>query len=320
MKIYLYGMICGSNSFRLNEFPKPDEYSEIQQSARFIGGETGTCATVLSSLDAQVRIDGTHIGRSTSQLTRDFYKNKTVDLGSLTFDDSFEGLEDYVIITGCDRTPFGRFGHFFGEFYNDGVKHWNSPKESDIAWCDFAAIDEFFGEDSQAAAEMCVRLRKPYVTIDCKYDSYIHRHAAVDVVSGEGLKMHYGDVSREEMFLRYAENTDGLTIITNGGNTLLYGRKGEPVKTFQPFRVDVASTLGAGDTFKAGCAFALANGMSDDELVKFASACAGVAVSRYPMQLDPPRLQDIEELIIRRFSERCRTANQDFGRENSRKP
>ena len=44
MKIYLYGMICCTNSFKLDAFPKPDEYSEIQQSARFIGGETGTCA------------------------------------------------------------------------------------------------------------------------------------------------------------------------------------------------------------------------------------------------------------------------------------
>ncbi len=297
MKIYLYGMICGSNSFKLNAFLKPDEYSEIEQCARFIGGETGTCATVLSSLGADIRIDGTHIGRSTAQLARDFYKNKTVDLSSLTFDDSFEGLEDYVLISGSDRTPFGRFGHFFGEYYNGGVKQWNPPKERDIEWCDFAAIDAFFGEDSQAAAEMCVRLGKPYVTIDCKYDSYIHRHAAVDVISGDGLKMHYGDVSREEMFTRYAENTDGLTIITNGGNALFYGRKGEPVRTFQPFRVDVASTLGAGDTFKAGCAYALAKGMSDNDLVRFASACAGVAISRYPMQLDPPRLQEIESLL-----------------------
>ncbi|MBR1752670.1 MAG: hypothetical protein IJ740_17680, partial [Ruminococcus sp.] len=78
IKIYLYGMICGTNSFKLDDFPKPDEYSEIQQSARFIGGETGTCATVLSSLGAEVRIDGTHIGRNTVQLTRNFYKGKSV--------------------------------------------------------------------------------------------------------------------------------------------------------------------------------------------------------------------------------------------------
>ena len=100
----------------------------------------------------------------------------------------------------------------------------------------------------------------------------------------------------EEMFPHYAENTDGLTIITNGGSTLLYGRKNEPVRTFQPFRAEVASTHGAGDTFKAGCTYALANGMKDDELVRFASACAGVAVSRYPMQLDPPELQEIKDL------------------------
>ena len=40
MKIYLYGMICASSCFKLSEFPKPDEYTEIEQSARFIGGES----------------------------------------------------------------------------------------------------------------------------------------------------------------------------------------------------------------------------------------------------------------------------------------
>ena len=37
--------------------------------------------------------------------------------------------------------------------------------------------------------------------------------------------------------------------------------------------------------------------LTDDELVQFASACAGVAVSRYPMQLDPPRLAELDLLI-----------------------
>ncbi len=93
MKIYLYGMICGSNSFRLNAFPNPDEYSEIEQYARFIGGETGTCATVLSSLGTDVRIDGTHIGRSTAQLTRDFYRGKTVVKGQRPEIDGFIFVE-----------------------------------------------------------------------------------------------------------------------------------------------------------------------------------------------------------------------------------
>ncbi len=298
MKIYLYGMICASNSFKINEFPSPDEYTEIQQSARFIGGETGTCATVLSSLGADVRIDGTHIGKSMAELIRDFYHGKSVELNSLTFDDSFEGLEDYILISGDIRTPFGRFGHFFGDYYNGGKKHWNEPKESDILWCGVSAIDDCFGEDSRRCAELCIQHGKPYVTIDCKYDSYIHKHSAVTVISGEALKMHYGDVTRSEMFPLYAENSDGLTIITNGGGEFFYGRRGEPVRRFKPFRVRAESTLGAGDTFKAGCTYALAKGMDDNELVRFASACAAVAVSRYPSQLYPPTLREVEALTV----------------------
>ena len=296
MKIYLYGMICGSNSFRLGSFPVPDEYTEIQQSARFIGGETGTCATVLSSLGAKVKIDGTHIGRNTALLAREHFKGTSVDISSLTFDDSFEGLEDYILITGDIRTPFGSFGHFFSEAYESGRKHWNEPKSSDIEWCDTAAIDECLGEDSVRAAEMCVSRGIPYVTIDCKYDSFIHRHAAVTVISGEALAMHYGSCEREKMLPLYMENSSGLTIITNGGNEFFYGRKGQEIKRFMPFRVNVVSTLGAGDTFKAGCTYALAAGMADEELVKFASACAGVAVSRYPSQLYPPKSEEVTAL------------------------
>ncbi|MGN0639212.1 MAG: PfkB family carbohydrate kinase [Huintestinicola sp.] len=296
-KIYLYGMIIASNSFRLKEFPEPDRYSEIEESCRFPGGETGTCATVLSSLGANVILDGTYIGRNSAQLIKDFYKNKSVNCDLLHFDDSFEGLEDYVIITGDARTPMGTFGHFFSSAFSGGIKRWNKPDEKAVSECDCAAIDPFFGEDSDLAAEYCIRHGKPYVTIDCKYDSFLHRNSAVSVISGEGLNNDYPDMTREEIFPLFQENGNGLTIITNGGKEFLYGRKGGELKTFQPFRVDVKSTLGAGDTFKAGCTYALSMGMNDNELVRFASACAAVAVSRYPSQLYPPAVSEVERLI-----------------------
>ena len=299
MQIYLYGMICCSNSFKLNDFPVPDEYMEIQQSYRFPGGETGTCATVLASLGADVKVDGAHIGKNSALMISEFYRDKTVNLDSLTFDDSFDGLEDYILIAGDTRTPFGTFGHFFAEAYGSNIRHWNKPKESDIAGCSVAAIDDCFGDDSELAAALCVKLEKPYVTIDCRYDSYIHKHSAVSVISGEGISNLYPEQTREDLFPFYAENGGGLTIITNGGGEFSYGRKGGEVKTFRPFRVPVASTLGAGDSFKVGCTYALAMGMDDDALVRFASACAAVAISRYPLQLSPPTLKEIEELLER---------------------
>ena len=67
----------------------------------------------------------------------------------------------------------------------------------------------------------------------------------------------------------------------------------------KPFDVEVRSTLGAGDTFKAGCVYGLLHGMSDEELVRFASACSGIAISRFPLPLNPPTLAEVEALIAR---------------------
>lgn len=163
--------------------------------------------------------------------------------------------------------------------------------------CRAAAIDPFFRSESILAAELCVRHHVPYVTIDSPHNSYLHQHAAVNVVSGECLQQHYHGMDKEEVFALLAQETDGLTIITSGGGSMLYGRKGQPMKTMEPFRVEVRSTLGAGDTFKAGCTYALLHHMQDDDLVRFASACSGIAISRFPLPLHPPTLEEVNRLI-----------------------
>lgn len=107
-------------------------------------------------------LDGTYIGRNSAELIKSFYKNKSVNIGLLHFDDSFEGLEDYVIVTGDTRTPMGTFGHFFSSAFGGGKKLWNKPSENSVRECGAAAIDPFFGEDSVLAAEYCVKYKKPY--------------------------------------------------------------------------------------------------------------------------------------------------------------
>ena len=64
----------------------------------------------------------------------------------------------------------------------------------------------------------------------------------------------------------------------------------------KPFSVTVRSTLGAGDTFKAGCVYGLLHGMQDTELVRFAAACSAIAISRFPLPLNPPTLAEVKKL------------------------
>lgn len=294
--VYLFGQVLGTHSFLLKDgFLQPDEYSEIAEQYFLPGGETGTAATVLASLGVSVRMDGTWIGTEVAPMLKAFYEDKTVDLSSVTFTEE-PGVMDYVVIADLVRSPMGRFQTLFAT----GKRWWSIPKEEDIAGCKAAAVDPYFREESLLAAELCRRNNVPFVTIDSPHDSPLHSLAAVNVVSKECAAEHYAGMAPEAIMEKMQQETDGLTIITQGGGDMLYARKGEPVHRMKPFNVTVRSTLGAGDTFKAGCVYGLLHGMKDQELVRFASACSAIAISRFPLPLNPPKPEEVRELIRQR--------------------
>ena len=291
--VYLFGQVLGTHSFLLkNGFLQPDEYSEIAEQYFLPGGETGTAATVLASLGVSVLMDGTWIGRSVAPMLKDFYEDKTVDLSSLCFTED-TGVMDYVVIAGLVRSPMGRFQTLFAS----GKRWWSIPREEDIAGCKAAAVDPYFGAESLRAAQLCRKHQVPFVTIDSPHGSVLHRQAAVNVVSKECTAEHYAGMEPEDILELMQRETDGLTILTQGGGDMLYARKGEAIHRMKPFSVTVRSTLGAGDTFKAGCVYGLLHGMPDEELVRFASACSAISISRFPLPLNPPKMEEVQSLI-----------------------
>lgn len=293
-EVYMHGQVLGTHSFYLRDgFVEPDEYSELSAKYFLPGGETGTAATVLASLGVSVKVDGTHIGTEVAPMLKKFYENKSVDLSSLFFDPDYTGLMDYVIVDGLNRTPMG----FFQTLYANKEKRWNMPKESDIKNAKVAGIDPFFLEETLEAAKLCVKHNIPYVTIDCAHTEYLHQHAAINVVSKECLGGEYKGMSKEDVFEKMISTSDALVIITTGSNDMLYGRKSTGLHYMPVFKTDVKSTLGAGDTFKAGCLYALLHGYSDEETARFASACSSVAISRFPLPLNPPTIDEVNKLL-----------------------
>ena len=291
---YLFGQILGTHSFLLKDgFLRPDEYSEIKAQYFLPGGETGTAATVLDSLGVSIKMDGTWIGTEVAPMLKAFYSEKKVDLSSMTFLQDNPGVMDYVVIAGLVRSPMGRFQTLF----STGERWWGVPKEEDIAGCKVAAIDPYFREETELAAKLCIKHGIPYVTIDSRHDTFLHEHAAINVVSKECTENDYKGMAPEEILKLMMSGSDGLTIITQGGGEMLYGRKGGEIRRMKPFSVEVKSTLGAGDTFKAGCVYALLKGKTDEGIVRFASACSAIAISRFPLPLNPPRLEEVSKLI-----------------------
>lgn len=290
--VYLYGQIMSTQSFLLRDnFPEPDGYAEIKQKSHLPGGETGTAAAVLASLGLNARLGGTHLGRFNRELIIDYFNGKA-DVSELVYED-FDGVADYVIIDKNTRTCFGEWEKLYGR----NSPFYEPPREKSIKNAECCGIDPFFC--SEISAELCVKYGKPFATIDCAYDSVMNKFCAVNAVSHEYLNSVYPDKDIEELFELYTENTKGLVIFTRGEKELIYGRKGQSPKRFKPYSANIVSTLGAGDCFKAGTIYALYNKMSDDETVKFASAVAGIACTKYPIAADPPVLSEVEALMER---------------------
>lgn len=288
--IYLYGQILMTTSLLLSDgMPPRDGYGELKARYRLIGGETGVAAAVLDSLGCSTRIEGTWMGRMTRDGVFGYFQDRKVDLSYVTVDETFDGLEDVVLIDGDARTCLGMFGAFQG---TEGYR-WNKPTVDHLEGCKAAAIDPFFGQASEDVARLCVSAGLPYVTIDCPFDSYLAKHAAITALSGEFLRGEYAGSEREALFERYTEQAEGLIIFTAGSRDLLYGRQGESIRRMAPYHVTPESTLGAGDTFKAGCTYALFKGMDDEATVDFATACAAAAIMKFPIPLHLPTLERI---------------------------
>jgi sugar/nucleoside kinase (ribokinase family) len=299
--VYLYGMNLITTMHLLkNSYPEPDCYCEIKKTYTFPGGETGNCAIVLSGFGCNVKIDRTYLGTHTKDPFLNFFTDTSVDTSSLHFDETFSGLEDMVLIDKDSRTVFGRFETYFSEV---GGQRWSNPREKDIEEAAIVGLDPFFYDESIAVAKYCHDLGKKYVTIDCAYDSVMHQYASATVISNEFIRNNYKDEKIEALYANYTAASDGLVIFTFGSKAIYYGRKNEPLQKMSPYLIEIESTLGAGDTFKAGVIYGILNNMADEDVVSFAAATAAVVCSHFPLALNVPKLQAVYD-IQRRFNDK----------------
>jgi len=293
LDVYLYGLTVLSTIHLLNgKYPEADSYAEIKESYNIPGGEAGNSAVILANLGCRVKLDGPFLGFETRDKILDFYQKYHIDCSNLHYDSGFEGIQDLVLVADQTRTVFGKFVKLFS-----GEKKWTVPDKEAITQARIVALDPFFGEESEMVAVYCKEADKRYVTIDCGYDSLLNQYAAATVISNEFIQNNYPDEVIQNLHRKYTEATAGLVIFTFGGREIIYGRRGEEVRSLIPYRVKVKSTLGAGDTFRAGVVYGLLNEFDNEKTVKFAAATAARVCSRFPMALNPPKLEEIMKLV-----------------------
>ncbi len=293
--VYIYGMTVLSTIHLLKDkFPNPDSYQEIQDTFIMPGGEAANCAVVLSNLGIQVSLDGCYLGAETEKPLLKYLESRNIDCSKMKREDNFDGWRDIVFCDGNNRTVFGWFvANLFG-----GRRLWTIPSETAIKKAQCVALDPFFGKESLLAAELCRKHNKDYVTIDCRWDNFIAQHAKVIVCSQEFLDREYPNGDYKKLLDKYRDACGGLIIFTFGSKDILYSspKKGHQLM-FTPFVVKVLDTLGAGDTFRAGVVYGVLKQMPDDEIVRFAAACAAISCTRFPSVYQPPKMEEVLELL-----------------------
>ena len=299
--IYLYGMVCKSTAFLLfDKFPEANSYNELKEKYSFPGGETGMASTILSSLGLTVKMDGNHMGYNTADFIKKYYDKIGVDISSMYCDPDYEGIEDHIIIGKDTRAIFGMFGAYFKDYFEKNIIRWNTPLEEDIIGVKAAGIDPFFDKESLMAAQYCFKHNVPFVTIDEKPNNGVCNLASIIAVSSEYIRdwmpEYYSNEGKVNLIKKFAETSKALVILTDGSDDMFYGRNGE-VKTMQVKKVETVSTLGAGDTFKAGCVYGLSQGWDDEKIIGFASSCAAVACTKFPLAFNPPKLDEVIGLM-----------------------
>jgi ribokinase len=85
-------------------------------------------------------------------------------------------------------------------------------------------------------------------------------------------------------------------ISTLGGNGAMIGDK-NGIRHIPGFKVKVVDTVGAGDAFNGGFAYAISKGHKIDDAVRFANAVGGLAVTKQGAFPSMPSLKQVNDLI-----------------------
>lgn len=116
------------------------------------------------------------------------------------------------------------------------------------------------------------------------------------VFSSEALTATAGTADLGAALNGIAAGVRGFLAVTNGPDDVLWIERGA-LQRLPVFAVDAVDTLGAGDSFHAGFALALAEGRDEVAAMRFGAATAALKCTRFGGISGTPQRQEVEALL-----------------------
>jgi sulfofructose kinase len=117
--------------------------------------------------------------------------------------------------------------------------------------------------------------------------------------SAQGVSEITGIADPVEALRALADGASNWLAVTDGERGVFFVEDGA-IAHEPAFRVDTVDTLGAGDVWHGAFALALAEGMSEREAVRFASAVAAIKCTRFGGRAGIPRRAEVDAFLEER--------------------
>lgn len=284
----------------------------VRRFSRYLGGSSANMAVGLARLGAKVGIVGAVGTDSLSQFLVEFLRRENVDT---TYVETAPGFLPSLCLT--EVSPPDRFPQVF--YRRDPADTQVDLGEEAL---DYLASGRMFitngtslcaspSRESTYLAIERARRAGGRVVLDVDYRSMSWRRPEdaglavrlalpmVDVLIGNDLelKLVAGATTLEQAVetLRKAGPPMLVSKLGNQGTRVWMGDE-EPV-FLAPYKVEVVSTIGAGDGFASGFLYALLRGLPVIDCLHYGNAAAAIVVSRPSCSEAMPTLAEVERLI-----------------------
>ena len=284
---------------------------QVRTFSRYLGGSSANMAVGLSRLGAKVGMISCLGSDALSGFLKDFLSAEGVDIShvqtapgylpslcltEVTPPDSFPQVfyRHDAVDTRLDATDDDlRFAGSGKMFVFNGTALCASPSRESayraMEAAKAAGVTVVLDVDframswrSPAEAGLAIRLALPYVDILIGNQGELKLSAGVDDLDQAIAKIQKIGVP----VLVSKLGDEGTRILTKDGATYL-----------PPYRVQVATTIGAGDGFASGFLYAYTQGKSLTDCLHYGNAAAAIVVSRVPCSEAMPTLAEVETMI-----------------------
>jgi len=283
---------------------------QVRRFSRYLGGSSANMAVGLARLGKKVGIVASLGDDSLSRFLLDFLNSENVDTSHVQ---TVPGYLPSLCLTEVD--PPDRFPQVF--YRREPV---DTRLDISAADLDYVASGRMFvtngtslcaspsRESTYKALERAHETGcKVVLDVDYRAMSWNHREDAglavrlalpfVDVLIGNDLELSIvsGSADLDTAVKKLRGRVPVLVSKLGDKGTRVW--TGDDPVFLEPYRVEVVSTIGAGDGFASGFLYALFQGMPASECLHYGNAAAAIVVSRLSCSEAMPTLAEVEHMI-----------------------